>query len=56
MKYMIDDGFNEEYTDSLSVANEIADDMKKKNPLRSVYIGKFTQGVNGDEYDIIAEL
>lgn len=53
---MIDDGFDEEYTNSLSLANKIADDMKKKHPLRSVYIGKFTQGVNGDEYDVIAEV
>ena len=55
MKYMVDDGMSEAFTNSLTEANKIADDMKKKNPLRSVYIGKFAQGMNGDEYNVIAE-
>lgn len=55
MKYMIDDGFNEQFTNSVTEAHKIADEMKKQNPLRVVYIGKFTEGINGEEYDVMAE-
>ena len=56
MKYIIDDGIEEVFTNSLKEANKMADDMKKNNPLRSVYIGVFKQGSNGDEYDVVAEV
>lgn len=55
MKYMIDDGITEVFTNSLKEARKLADEMKKKHPLRVVYIGKFTQGINGDEYDVVGE-
>lgn len=53
---MIDDGINEMFTNSLKEANQIADNMKKENPLRIVYIGVFKQGSNGDYYDVVGEV
>lgn len=55
MKYMIDDGDYEVFTNSLKEAKKIANELKKEHPLRSVYIGVFKQGSNGDEYDVVAE-
>lgn len=53
--YEVDDNFETIACSTIEQANKKADELKKANPLRTVYISKVTQGVNGDETEVIAE-